>query len=127
MRSSRLRIISDERILGSSDFVESTLKHANEAYEKKTLAMAKGIGLDALIDATAKHFDINPEIIKGSGKQREGVRARSIVCYLAVEKLAMVGAQIARQLNITASAVSKLVSRGRQDRASKEIETKLFN
>ena len=127
MRSSHLRVISDERILGSSDFVESVLKQANEAYERKTLAMAKGIGLDALIDATANYFDINPEIIKGSSKQREGSRARSIVCYLAVEKLAMVGAQLARQLSLTPSAVSKLVSRGRYDPVSKDIATELFD
>ncbi len=127
MRSSHLRVISDERILGNSDFVESVLKHANETYERKTLAMAKGIGLDALIDAAANYFDINPEIIKGSSKQRDGTRARSIVCYLAVEKLAMVGAQLARQLNITASAVSKLISRGRHDPVSKDIATKLFD
>jgi putative transposase len=127
MRSSHLRVISDERILGSSDFVESVLKHANEAYEKKTLAMAKGIGLDDLIDAAANYFEINAEIIKGASKQRDGTRARSIVCYLAVEKLAMVGAQLARQLNLTASAVSKLISRGRHDPVSKDIATELFD
>ena len=127
MRSSHLRVISDERILGSSDFVESVLKHANEAYEKKTLAMAKGIGLDDLIDAAANYFEINAEIIKGASKQREACRARSIICYLAVERLGMIGAQLARQLNLTPSAVSKLISRGRCDPVSKDIATELFD
>jgi len=49
----------------------------------------------ARIDAAANYFEINPEIMKGSSKQRDDSRARSIVCYLAVEKLAMVGAQLA--------------------------------
>ena len=31
------RIKGDERILGSSDFIDRVLKKANEAYEKKTL------------------------------------------------------------------------------------------
>lgn len=127
MRSSHLRIISDERILGSSDFVESVLKHANEAYERKTLAMAKGIGLDTLIDAAANYFEIKAEIIKVASKQREACRARSIVCYLAVEKLGMVGAQLARQLNLTPSAVSKLINRGRHDPVSKGIATELLD
>jgi chromosomal replication initiation ATPase DnaA len=34
-------------------------------------------------------FDINTEIIKGSSKQRDGCRARSIVCYLAVESFSL--------------------------------------
>ena len=127
MRSSHLRVISAERILGSSDFVESVLKHANEAYERKTLAMAKGIGLDALIDAAANYFEINAEIIKGPSKQREACRARSIVCYLAVQRLGIVGAQLARQLNLTASAVSKLISRGRHDSVSKDIACELLD
>jgi REP element-mobilizing transposase RayT len=127
IRSSRLRVISDERILGSSDFVESVLKHANEAYEKRTLAMAKGIGLDALIDAAAKHFETSAEIIKSASKQREACQARSIICYLAVERLGMVGAKLARQLNLTPSAVSKLINRGRRDPVSKYIAAKLFD
>jgi REP element-mobilizing transposase RayT len=127
MRSSHLRVISDERILGSSDFVESVLKHANEAYERRTLAMAKGIGLDALIDAAANHFQISAEIIKSASKQREACRAKSIICYLAVERLGMIGAKLARHLNLTPSAVSKLISRGRSDPVSKDIATELFD
>ena len=127
MRSSHLRIISDERILGSSEFVESVLKHANEAYEKRTLSMAKGIGLDALIDAAADHFEISAEIIKSASKQREACRARSIICYLAVERLGMIGAKLARQLNLTPSAVSKLISRGRRDPVSNDIAAELFD
>jgi len=38
VRSVGLRIMGDERILGSGDFVENVLKQANEEYEKKTLA-----------------------------------------------------------------------------------------
>ncbi len=51
--------MSDERILGSSTFVESVLKLANEVYEKKTLALAKGLDPDKLIAAVADYFDID--------------------------------------------------------------------
>jgi hypothetical protein len=44
-----------------------------------------------------------------------------------VEKLAMVGAQLARQLSLTPSAVSKLVIRGRHDPVSKDIASELFD
>ena len=51
IRSTGLRTVSDERILGSSDFVESVLKLANEEYEKKTFAIAKGLNFDRLVAA----------------------------------------------------------------------------
>ncbi|MGD2187681.1 MAG: hypothetical protein PVI71_16230, partial [Desulfobacterales bacterium] len=73
------------------------------------------------------YFEIKAEIIKGACKQRKVCRARSIICYLAMERLGMIGAQLARQLNLTPSAVSKLISRGRRDPVSKDIANELFD
>ncbi|MCP4297226.1 MAG: hypothetical protein GY786_16615 [Proteobacteria bacterium] len=39
IRGTETRVISDERILGSSGFVETVLKSANEAYERKTVSL----------------------------------------------------------------------------------------
>jgi chromosomal replication initiation ATPase DnaA len=72
--------MSDERILGSSDFVESVLKRANEDYERRTLAMAKGLDLDGLIDAVAKHFEIDRDILMSSSRQKTFARVRAIIC-----------------------------------------------
>ena len=46
IRNSRMRIMGDERILGGNDFVESVLEKANEEYEKRTIATAKGFSLE---------------------------------------------------------------------------------
>jgi hypothetical protein len=51
-------VISDERILGSSEFVETVLKSANEAYERKTVIQAEGINLDHLLGIVAAGLDI---------------------------------------------------------------------
>jgi hypothetical protein len=125
-RSANIRVISDERILGSSDFVESVLKLANEKYEKRTHAIAKGINMDALIDMVADSLEISPNIIKSNNKQQPGGRARAIICYLASERLRISGAQLARELQLSPSAVSKLISRGRQDNLASEIDSQLF-
>ena len=52
---------------------------------------------------------------------------RSIVCYLAVEKLMTSGAYAARILDLCASAVSKSAVRGRMDSLAKEIENDMFD
>jgi REP element-mobilizing transposase RayT len=87
MRSAGLRIHSDERVLGSSDFVESVLKKANEDLEKKTLVLAKGLDLKRLIAVVTDHFDLNQRQLKSQSRMNAVARARSIICCLAIDRL----------------------------------------
>lgn len=127
IRSTGLRAVSDERILGSGDFVDSVLKQANEEYEKKTFAIAKGLNLDKLITAVTDQFEIDPGLLDSSSRQRTVSRARSIICAIAVDKLKISGANVASMLSLSPSAVSKLVSRGRKDSRREKIENYIFN
>lgn len=121
LRSRASRIMGDERILGSSEFVEMVLKQANEDYERKTVAVAKGLDTDFLLNQVSDYFGIEPKFIKGSGKQRQASLARSIVCFLAVDKLCVSGREVARRLGMSPSAVSKALIRGRSDHRSQVI------
>jgi len=107
-----IRVKGDERILGSSDFVEEVLKKANEKLEKRTLLQAKGPDLDQLIKQVAKYYHIDLEELKTTSKARTVSLARSALCYLAVRQLLFSCAEVARTLNISASAVSKAVAKG---------------
>lgn len=126
IRSAGMRVISDERILGGSDFTETVLKQSDEVYEKRTRARAKGVGLDILIDLVSNRFEISKAIIQSASKHREASRVRSIICYLAVERLGYTGAEVARYLNLTPSAISKLVYRGRMDENAEAIEKEMI-
>jgi REP element-mobilizing transposase RayT len=126
LRSSGLRIMGDERILGSSDFVESVLHQANEEYEKRTLAIAKGLDINRLIDAVLKHFELDLDILMSSSRQTIVARARGIICCLAVDELMISGREVARKLHLSASAVSKLAARGRTDGLLKDIGDDMF-
>jgi hypothetical protein len=126
-READLRVISDERILGSSHFAESVLAEANEEFEKKTLALAKGVDLEKIIHTVVKCFDVNISLLKSSSRQRVIARMRSIICALAMDRLKISGAEVARQLNLSPSAVSKLVYKGRQDKLNKALEEELFD
>jgi hypothetical protein len=52
------------------------------------------------------------------------VRARSVVCYLAVSELGVTTVALSKELGTCQSAVSKAVSRGRQH--AKELRTKML-
>jgi putative transposase len=126
-RSKGLRLMSDERILGSSKFVEDVLKRANEEYDRRTFARVEGVNLDILIDRISDYFGINKWALMSSSKQREVCRARWALCYVAVNRLMISCADIARKLNISPSSVSKSVLRGRSDRLLEEIEKAVFH
>jgi putative transposase len=58
-----------------------------------------------------KWQDVEKEILL-TGKQPLRVKTRSLVCYWAVKKLGMAGAEVAKLLDMTQPAVSKAAQRG---------------
>ncbi|UCH19921.1 MAG: transposase [Deltaproteobacteria bacterium] len=126
LRSKATRIMGDERILGSSNFVKTVLKRANEDYERKTKALAQGRNLDDIVEAVSEYFNIEPDSMRGTGKQRKASLARSVICYLAVNKLKISGREVSRQLGLSPSAVSKARIRGRSNKRSELIWKKLL-
>jgi len=111
-RDAGIRIKADERILGSSDFVDCVLKKADEQLEEKYRLQARGIGLKTLIDKVAHHSSIDPENLKSASKERTITEARRILCYLAVRKLGYTCSDVARALGISPVTVSKAVASG---------------
>jgi hypothetical protein len=125
-RSAGQRVASDERILGSSDFVDFVLKQAQEVYETRTMTKLAGIDLDMLLQTITDHLGLEPKVVKSSVKQRTASRARAILCCLAIDRCSFTGASVARKLNLSPSAVSKLADRGRHDALTQEIAASLF-
>jgi REP element-mobilizing transposase RayT len=64
MRSLNMRVKGDERILGSGEFVEKVLKHANEKLELQATYEARGITFDTLLELVSRHFDISLSDLK---------------------------------------------------------------
>ncbi len=111
--SQGFRIKGDERILGRGDFVEKILKEANEELEQRTRIKKQGWDWDGLLNKVTNHYNLDGDSLKDGGKERGIVKVRSVVCYFAVRRLRMSAVEVALKLNITPSAVSKLVMRGR--------------
>ena len=74
----------------------------------------------------AEHFHIDPEDIMTTSEERKISGARAVLCYLGTRKLMISCADIARELNISPSTVSRASGRGRNLPESKEIQRKLF-
>ena len=70
----------------------------------------------------AEYLDLDADLIVKRGRKRSIAFAPLIICALAVDRLLFSGADIARQLDITPSAASKLAIRGRTSPLLSEIE-----
>jgi len=110
-----IRLASDERLLGSSEFVERTLKAAGEAYERRVRLHSAGIDLSAVIEAVCRYFGIEQKNLAGPTKQVKIARVGALIGYMATQDLSISGSEVARRLDIDRSAVSRAVQRARKD------------
>jgi len=74
-----IRLASDERILGSTEFVEAALKEAGEVYDRKRQMHSTGIDMPAVIAAVCRHLGTEAEELARPTRRREIARARALV------------------------------------------------
>ena len=96
---------SDQRVLGSSEFVEGLLSEAGER-ERETLRLsARGRGLETLIKEIAEGEGVSERELRSGKRGREVSRVRRMVCQVAVDRMGYPGAEVARVLGVATSAV----------------------
>jgi REP-associated tyrosine transposase len=98
---------SDDRILGSDEFVRDLRERA--ALREDSLSP---ISLDELQKGVAECFGLKPDAFGRRGRQNEPSSARALFCYLAVTKLRCSGVEVGQMLGIGGSSVSRAVRRG---------------
>lgn len=122
-----IRIKGDERLLGSSDFVQRVLKQAEEQLEEKYRLQVSVISLPALIDKVAHFYKIDPESLKSASKERTVTEARRELCYIAVRKLGYKCTEVSKAMGISAVTVSKVVSLGKELPEAEKIYNQMLD
>lgn len=97
----------DQRVLGGSDFLESVLRAAGE----KMGRVKKG--REEVLAAVEAATGVSRSDIMRRTRERGPARARAIFCYLCREECGICCTELAREMGICQSAVSKLASKGR--------------
>jgi len=105
-------VMSDERILGDSAFVESIISHSDEKYERRYEIIRRGYNLDRVAERVAEIYGLESDEIFSRGKQPKKVQARSLFCYWAVNELGISLRELARRLEISPPGVGYSVERG---------------
>ncbi len=122
LRKVGIRVKGDERILGDSDFVENVLKSAEEELELKYDLKARGYDFYRVARRVAEVMAMEIEQVTAFGKSPQTVKARSLLCFWAHQKLGMTTIEIGRRLNISQSAVSRSSMRGQKIEKANRFE-----
>ena len=110
LRRAGSKIYSDERILGSSDFVKDAISDVEERM-KETLRLNKTIiDLPTLAGKICNDEGIEKEALLNGSRKKIVVKCRKIFCQIAVKEMGYSGAEVARFLGVTNSAVNKSAS-----------------
>ena len=101
---------SDERILGSGEFIEQLLSEAEEK-AKETLGWRGRIpDLPRLLSKISKKEGVEKQKVWGGDRRRSVVGARKVFCQVAVKRFGYSGASVARFLGVTTSLVNRYAS-----------------
>jgi putative transposase len=99
---------ADPRILGSGEFVESLLAEAEEQARQTLRYRRSASNLESLAKKVAAREGFAQSELRAGGKVRKVARARKVFCQVAVKYLGYSGADVARFLGVTTSAVNRL-------------------
>ena len=102
---------ADQRILGSGDFVSTTLQQSERILEKKYLPKRP---IEELIEFAAGRLGLKSELICSGSRKKKIAEARALVAYLAVEETGHSAADVARYLGIGRTNVLRSIKRGRE-------------
>jgi len=105
-------IMSDERILGDSEFADSVLSQANERYERRYELKRRGYDLDRFAERVAEIYGMERHEVFSKGRQQRKVKARSLLCYWAVREAGMSLRELAGRLEMSGPGVGFAVERG---------------
>jgi len=115
---SRMRVehrarIGDERILGGTDFVEMVLREDTLSLAARTEVRQLGWDLPKLCAAICHHYQLDENSLLTRGRLNNVSRARQLIAFFAITLLGVKSCDVANQLDVSQSTVSKLVRKGR--------------
>jgi putative transposase len=107
-----VHVMSDERILGDSDFVDSVISQSQEHYERRHKFRRQGYDLDRIAERVSEVLGIKRDEVFSKGRQGRKVKARSLLCYWAARELGMSHTALAEALEMSIAGVGFSVDRG---------------
>ena len=104
LRRHKLRMASDEQILGSGEF------QAEKRLEETLRLKARKVELGTLASRVSRSEGTDWDLVRSGSRVDKVVKARRRFCHLPVKKFGYSGAEVARYLGTTTSSVTRLAN-----------------
>jgi REP element-mobilizing transposase RayT len=111
LRSRGEKQVSDQRILGDSEFAQEVISGLDGLVKKNLRLSGQRINIDALAEKVCKKHNITPGELQSGSRRHDVVIARGALSWIAVRELGYSGADVARYLGVTTSCITRLVSK----------------
>ncbi len=110
LRRGRDQWTANERVLGSSEFMQKMLREI-EARQASVTRGGVSIAVERACNELSRAFDVPAHLIASRSCLPAAVAARRILCWVAVTRLGLVPAQVARALHVSPPTVQRSVER----------------
>jgi REP element-mobilizing transposase RayT len=111
MRRSGDRELSDDRILGSGEFVERIIKEAEAKIKYQLPVKEQHQKIDEFIAQICKREKVSIAELKAGSRRKEVSGVRAQIAIGLIKKYGVALAEVARQLGVSTSAISKIIKR----------------
>ena len=106
---------SDERILGSGDFVNAILKEAGEKTRAQLKLRRTGTTIIKVINEECARRRISPLELKSGSRRRKVCVLRAAIGKRGLDELGLSMAEIARHVGVTTSSIARAVARKEEE------------
>jgi putative transposase len=107
---------SDERILGSGDFVQGILRELEERQLRQLKLRRKGVTIRDIIEEECARAEVRERELINGGRRSVVSDVREVVAYRCAEELGVSAAEIARQLGVTPPSITRAIARVERQR-----------
>lgn len=114
----REAFVSDERVLGSSGYVERLLGEAEREERDRTRARRSGVSFPTLVERISRDLSVHGDLLRTPTRVRAVSEARAALAHVWVNRLGRTGPDLARQLGLSVVAVYRAAARGARSGAS---------
>ena len=108
------RELSDDRILGSGEFVEQIIKEAEGKVKYQLPVKEQDQIIDKLISKLCKSAKVSIKELKSGNRRKEVSGVRSLIAVGLVRNHGVSFAEVARRVGVSTTAVSKILKRAGQ-------------
>jgi putative transposase len=102
---------SDERILGSGEFVDAVTKEAGESVRRQIRLTERRDEVIRRIQTVCQENHVNIRALQSGSRTRDVARARSVLSQTLVKELGLSLAETARHLGVTTAAIAAALKR----------------